>query len=124
MPAPPASAASGMAAGLRDVNEHIATGGEDCRYCPVCRGIELVRQTSPEVKAHLAVAASSLLQAAAGLLETQVPQSPARPGGASRRSTSTTTDRLDLNPSSLDEPDDLRTHPEIGADRGGGGAVR
>ena len=75
-----ASAASGVAAGLRDVNEHIATGGEDCRYCPVCRGIELVRQTSPEVKAHLAVAASSLLQAAAGLLETQVPPSSPRGG--------------------------------------------
>lgn len=70
-----ASAVGGIAAGLRDVNEHLATGGEDCRYCPVCRGIDLVRQTSPEVKAHLAVAASSLLQAVSSLLETRAPTS-------------------------------------------------
>ena len=79
-----ASAASGAAAGLRDLNEHIATGGEDCRYCPVCRGIEVVRQTSPEVKADLAVAASSLLQAEAGLLETQVPKDASRDGGVEK----------------------------------------
>ena len=79
-----ASAASGLAAGLRDVNEHIATGAEECRYCPVCRGIDLVRQTSPEVKAHLAVAASSLLQAAAGLLETQVPGDAQRTAGVEK----------------------------------------
>ena len=58
---------------LRDVNEHISTGGEDCRYCPVCQVISAVRATSPEVKAHLAVAASSLMHAAAGVLATQVP---------------------------------------------------
>lgn len=79
-----ATAASGLAAGLKDVNEHIATGAEECRYCPVCRGIDLVRQTSPEVKAHLAVAASSLLQAAAGLLETQVPTDAQRAGGVEK----------------------------------------
>ena len=79
-----ASTAAGVAAGLRDINEHIATGGDDCRYCPVCRGIELVRQTSPEVKAHLAVAASSLLQAASGLLETQVPKDASRDRGVEK----------------------------------------
>ncbi len=36
----------------------------------MCRAIHLVRQTSPEVRAHLAVAASSLVQAAAGMLAT------------------------------------------------------
>lgn len=51
-----------------EVNDHIATGSEDCRYCPVCQVIHAVRVTSPEVKAHLAVAASSLMQAAAGVL--------------------------------------------------------
>jgi hypothetical protein len=66
-------AASAMSEALRDVNEHIATGSEDCRYCPLCQAIHLVRTTSPEVKAHLAVAASSLMQAAAGVLATQVP---------------------------------------------------
>jgi len=59
---------------LKDVNEHIATGGADCKYCPLCQLISAVRATSPEVKAHLTVAASSLMHAAAGVLATQVPQ--------------------------------------------------
>jgi hypothetical protein len=37
----------------------------------VCQVIHVVRQTSPEVRAHLSVAASSLMHAAAGLLATQ-----------------------------------------------------
>jgi hypothetical protein len=65
---------------LRDVNAHIATGGEDCKYCPVCQVISAVRSTSPEVKAHLAVAASSLMHAAAGVLATQIPQDGKSPG--------------------------------------------
>ena len=52
------------------IDEHLATGGADCAYCPVCRAIHLVRETSPEMRAHLAVAASSLMQAAAGMLAT------------------------------------------------------
>ena len=36
---------------MRDVNEHIATGSADCRYCPVCQVIHVVRSTSPEVRA-------------------------------------------------------------------------
>ena len=60
---------------LREIDEHIATGGEDCRYCPVCQVIHAVRHTSPEVKAHLASAASSLMHAASGVLSTQVPRS-------------------------------------------------
>ena len=48
---------------------HATAGGVECTgWCPVCRGAQLVRQTSPEVKAHLTAAAGSLLQAAAGLL--------------------------------------------------------
>ncbi|MDQ6524173.1 hypothetical protein RB608_11205 [Nocardioides sp. LHD-245] len=75
---------AGQAAAMaHDVDEHLATGAAECRYCPVCRVVHAVRQTSPEVKAHLAVAASSLLQAAAGLLET-LPQSPAGGSGAPR----------------------------------------
>ena len=58
----------------REVDEHLATGSAECTYCPVCRAVHVVRQTSPEVRAHLAVAASSLLQAAAGLLATAVPE--------------------------------------------------
>jgi hypothetical protein len=67
-----AAAAAGAASVLKDVNEHIATGGADCRYCPICRAIAAVRATSPEVKAHLASAASSLMLAAAGAMATHV----------------------------------------------------
>ena len=68
-----AGAATAMSDTMHTINEHIATGAEECRYCPVCQVIHLVRSTSPEVKAHLAVAASSLMHAAAGVLATQVP---------------------------------------------------
>lgn len=67
-----ADAASGSAASFadaaREVNEHIATGSEDCRYCPVCRGIHVVRGLSPEVREHLVSAAGSTLQAIAVLM--------------------------------------------------------
>ncbi len=65
-----AGAAGSFAHAVNDVTEHIATGSQDCRYCPVCQAIHVVRQTSPEVRAHLSMAASSLMQAAAGLLAT------------------------------------------------------
>jgi hypothetical protein len=72
-----AGAASSFAHAVRDVNEHIATDSADCRYCPVCQAIHVVRSTSPEVREHLSVAASSLMQAAAGLLATHTnPSSP------------------------------------------------
>lgn len=57
----------------KEVNDHIATGSAECRYCPVCRVVHAVRETSPEVKTHLLTAATSLLQAAAGILETVPP---------------------------------------------------
>ncbi len=68
-------AAQGFAEALRGIDEHVATGGEDCRYCPFCQVVHAVRGTSPEVKAHLASAASSLMHAAAGVLATDVPSS-------------------------------------------------
>ena len=75
-----ASGASGAVnQALHDVNEHIATGSADCRYCPVCQVIHVVRQTSPEVRANLALAATSLMNAAAGLLATRT-GNPSRPG--------------------------------------------
>lgn len=55
------------------VDEHLATGAPECTVCPICRTVHAVRQLSPEVKSHLAVAASSLVQAAAGVLATVVP---------------------------------------------------
>jgi hypothetical protein len=71
-----ASAAAAAARKLRDVNEHLATGSRDCTYCPVCQVISTVRGTSPEVKQHLASAATSLMQAVAGLLATPMPDQP------------------------------------------------
>jgi len=65
--------ASHAASSLQDINEHLATGSEECTYCPVCRTVHAVRQTSPEVRAHLTQAASSLLHAAAGFLATLPP---------------------------------------------------
>jgi hypothetical protein len=53
---------------VREVNDHIATGDAECLYCPICRTVHAVREASPEVKAQLAQAASTFLQAAAGLL--------------------------------------------------------
>jgi methyl coenzyme M reductase subunit C len=61
----------------QEVNHHVATGSPECRYCPVCRVVHAVRETSPDVKTHLLTAASSLLQAAAGILES-VPASDQR----------------------------------------------
>ena len=70
-----ASGAAGtFAAAVQDISEHIATGSEDCRYCPVCQVIHVVRHTSPEVRGHLSLAASSLMHAAAGLLATNTGQ--------------------------------------------------
>ncbi len=68
------------ASSLSDINDHVATGAPECTYCPVCRTVHVVRQASPEVKAHLTSAASSLLQALAGALATLPP-----PSGASGR---------------------------------------
>ncbi len=69
-------AASAVNHALHDVDEHIATGSEDCRYCPVCQVIHVVRQTSPEVRTHLAMAAGSLMNAAASMLATRTTEQP------------------------------------------------
>lgn len=52
--------------------ERIATGAPECQWCPLCRTIHLWREASPEVRAHLAAAATSLAQAVAGMLATDV----------------------------------------------------
>ena len=67
-------AAGGLADSVRGLGDHIGHG-PDCKFCPVCQVINVVRETSPEVKQHLAVAANSLLQAMQGVLATQVPDS-------------------------------------------------
>ncbi|WP_182526303.1 hypothetical protein [Nocardioides dongkuii] len=71
------------AATLHDVGEHVATDSPECTLCPVCRTVHVLRRTSPEVRAHLSAAVSSLAQAAAGLLATAVPdETRARAQGA------------------------------------------
>lgn len=66
---------AGQAASMaQEVNEHLATGAAECRYCLICRVVHTVRETSPEVRAHLMVAASSLMQAAAALMEKPPPE--------------------------------------------------
>ena len=56
------------AAAVQGVSDHVDTGAPECAWCPLCRTVHLVRTTSPEVRDHLATAAASLMQAAAGVL--------------------------------------------------------
>lgn len=70
-----AAAAAGAAAAFRDVNEHVATDGEDCAYCPICQAISALRRTSPEVRQHLSSAAASLRHAAAAAMSTDIEDS-------------------------------------------------
>ena len=63
-----AGLAGHAAAAVREVSDHVDTGAPECAWCPICRTVHLVRATSPEVRDHLASAAASLLQAAAGVL--------------------------------------------------------
>ena len=65
-----ADAATGL---FHELDQHVATGSADCRYCPVCRMVHVVREGSPEVRNHLMVAGANLMQAAAALMATAVP---------------------------------------------------
>jgi hypothetical protein len=56
-----------------ELHDHLATGGPACSWCPLCRTVTAVRQTSPEVRAHLAGAASSLMLAVSGMMATHPP---------------------------------------------------
>jgi hypothetical protein len=68
------SMAESMASSVADeLHDHLATGSPDCAWCPVCRTVAAVRQTSPEVRAHLASAASSFMLAVSGMMATQAP---------------------------------------------------
>lgn len=50
------------------LDQHLATGAAECTYCPICRTVHAVRELSPEVKTQFATAATSFLNAAAGLI--------------------------------------------------------
>lgn len=65
--------ADGLAQGLDEAAAHAAgpdraEGAPECRWCPVCQVLHAVRGTSPEVRAHLAGAATSLAQAFSAML--------------------------------------------------------
>jgi hypothetical protein len=72
------------------LNENLATGAPECTYCPICRTVHIVREASPEVIAHLATAAASLMQAASAVLAAA-----AGSGQGSRRSA--TVEKIDLD---------------------------
>jgi hypothetical protein len=82
---------------VQDADEHLATGAPECTWCPVCRTVHAVRTASPEVKAQLATAAQSLLQAASGLLAaaTQAAQQPP-----------SSVQHIDLDDDAADEPEE------------------
>ncbi|MET1059027.1 MAG: hypothetical protein ABWX84_05495 [Nocardioides sp.] len=72
-------------AAMQDVDEHIATGAPECRYCPVCRVVHVVRDVSPEVRTHLMMAGANLMQAAAALMATAVQDDKSRGSGGVER---------------------------------------
>jgi hypothetical protein len=86
--------ASAMADSLvGELHDHIATGSPECSWCPVCRTVAAIRHTSPEVRAHLTSAASSLMLAVSGMMAT----SPDRDA---------TVERIDLDDDSDGWPED------------------
>jgi hypothetical protein len=62
------------------VEDHLATGARECTYCPICRTVHAVRSLDPEVRSQLTTAATSLLNAAAGLLAASSRERGARQG--------------------------------------------
>ncbi|GAA1152529.1 hypothetical protein [Nocardioides aquiterrae] len=64
-----------------DVDRHLATGADECTYCPICRTVHAVRGLSPEVRTQLATAATTFLQAAAGLMASAARDQQAPQGG-------------------------------------------
>ena len=91
-----ASAMAGSMAGsvADELHEHLATGAPECTWCPVCRTVAAIRQTSPEVRAHLVSAASSFMLAVSEMMAT--PPS-GRAGGV---------ERIDLDDDAGDWPED------------------
>jgi hypothetical protein len=55
------SATAGSASA--SLGDHLATGAPECELCPICQLIAVLRTSRPELVAHLADAAGSLLAA-------------------------------------------------------------
>jgi hypothetical protein len=100
-----AAAAAGFGARLKDIDAHLATGGQDCTWCPICRAVALVRETSPEVRTHLATAASSLLQAAAGVLDAHAQRGSRPPAGVQKIDLDDVDDSQQAEPGGAMPPD-------------------
>lgn len=89
-------AATGAASAFSTINEHIATGGKECTFCPVCQLISAAREISPEVKQHLSSAASSLLQALSSALATP-------PGSQKPQRSDGPVEKIDLSDEAWDQ---------------------
>jgi len=75
--------------------------GENCRWCPLCRAIGLVRGTSPEVRDQLVASAGAFVLVVRELLD-QAAQAPAR--DAAKRGPDSGVEHIDLGDESGDEP--------------------
>jgi hypothetical protein len=93
--------AAQASAAAHDLDDHLATGATECTVCPVCRTVHVVRQLSPEVKAHLTAAMSSLAQAAAAVMATPAP------AGDTGRDRTADVEHIDLD----DEPEPDEPEP-------------
>ena len=71
----------GLSAFTEGLHDHVSSESQECTWCPLCRTVAAVRQTSPEVIAHLSSAASSLMLAVSGMM---APPEPGRDGGVER----------------------------------------
>jgi hypothetical protein len=67
--------AGSMAGRVADLpHEHLAPRSPDCTWCPLCRTVVAMRETSPEVRARLADTASPFMLAVSGMTGTNVRQ--------------------------------------------------
>ncbi len=68
-------AAKLFAAAEEWVREHAPAGtghtGPECKVCPLCQGLSLVRHAQPEVFVHLTEAATALVAAGRAFVESQ-----------------------------------------------------
>ena len=71
-----AGAAGAFANAVQDVNEHVATGARTAATARCARSSTSSGTPAPRCATHLAVAASSLMHAAAGLLATNTAEHP------------------------------------------------
>jgi hypothetical protein len=68
----------------RDGELPLATGSAECRVCPVCQLLSVVRQTRPEVFGHLADASSSFAAAVRAAIDAHVDHTASGRGGVER----------------------------------------